>query len=380
MEELYVVHYAEIGLKGGNRSVFEKQLIENVVRQHDIAKSWRLPGRIILRSGPELDLSKVFGVAWWAKTKRVKATVEEIGIQAIDEARRGVKKGQKFAVRAKVADKSFALNSQEVEVEIGQRIRDATELEVDLTAPHMTVFIEVTQTGALIYTEKRPGPGGLPVGTSAKLLGLFSGGMDSALATYLMAKRGSGIELVHFHAMPNADAAHSAKIGEMARKMTHYDADLCVHYVPYHRFQIAASGLPKKLQRYELVAFRRFMARVAERIAMTRRIVALFSGDNLGQVASQTLENLIAVDSAISMPIFRPVIAYDKVEIVDLTKRIGLYEISIEAYKDCCSIIAKHPATRANIRMIEMLEVEIRAEELLEDVLAEVETIELDQV
>jgi thiamine biosynthesis protein ThiI len=380
MEELYVVHYAEIGLKGGNRSVFEKQLIENVVRQHDIAKSWRLPGRIILRAGPELDLSKVFGVAWWAKTKRVKATVEEIGIQAIDEARRGVEQGQKFAVRAKVADKSFALNSQEVEVEIGQRIRDATELEVDLTAPHMTVFIEVTQTGALIYTEKRPGPGGLPVGTSAKLLGLFSGGMDSALATYLMAKRGSGIELVHFHAMPNADAAHSAKIGEMARKMTHYDADLCVHYVPYHRFQIAASGLPKKLQRYELVAFRRFMARVAERIAMNRRIVALFSGDNLGQVASQTLENLIAVDSAISMPIFRPVIAYDKVEIVDLTKRIGLYEISIEAYKDCCSIIAKHPATRANMRMIEMLEVEIRAEELLEDVLAEVETIELDQV
>ena len=186
--------------------------------------------------------------------------------------------------------------------------------------------------------------------------------------------------MVHFHAMPNASAAHSAKIGEMARKMTHYDADLCVHYVPYHRFQIATSGLPKKLQRYEMVAFRRFMARAAERIAMNRRIVALYSGDNLGQVASQTLENLIAVDTAISMPIFRPVIGYDKVEIVDLTKTIGLYEISIEAYKDCCSIISKHPATRANMRMIEMLEVEIRAEELLEDVLAEVETIELDKV
>ncbi len=377
MEELYVVHYAEIGLKGRNRSIFEKQLIENITRQHEVQKSWRLPGRIVLRAGPELDLSKVFGVAWWASARRVNASIDEIGSEAIEEARRGLERGQKFAVRAKVADKSFALNSQELEVEIGQRIRDATKFEVNLGTPDVTVFIEITHAGALIYTEKKTGPGGLPVGTSAKLMGLFSGGMDSALATYLMAKRGSRVELVHFHAMPNGNAAHGAKIGEMARKLTHYDADLCMHYVPYHRFQIAASGLPKKLQRYEVVAFRRFMARVAERIAMKRRIKALFSGDNLGQVASQTVENLIAVDEAISMPLFRPVIAYDKVEIVDLAKMIGLYELSIEPYKDCCSIIAKHPATRANKRMIEMLEADIRAEDLLEDALAEVETIEL---
>ncbi len=378
MEELYVVHYAEIGLKGGNRALFEKQLVNNITRQHKLQGALRLPGRILLRGSPGLDLSSMFGVAWWAKAERVEANVEEIGSKAIEVARHGTAQGQTFAVRAKVADKSFALNSQEVEVEIGQRIRDATDLEVNLTDPGTTVFIEITQSGALVYTKKEAGPGGLPVGTSGMLLGLFSGGMDSALATYLMAKRGSRVELVHFHAFPSAAAAHDGKIGEMARMMTGIDPQLCVHYVPYHLFQVATSKLSRKIQRYELVAFRRFMARVAERIALQRNAQALFSGDNLGQVASQTLENLVAVDAAVAMPIFRPLIAYDKVEIVDLAKRIGMYDIAIGTYKDCCSMIARHPATRANQRMISMLEADISVDELLERVLGDVETIELD--
>jgi thiamine biosynthesis protein ThiI len=378
MKELYVIHYAEIGLKGRNRAVFEKQLVENIMRQHDVEKSSRLQGRIILQAGPNLDLSKVFGVAWWAVAERVSADVDMIGKKAVEVAEAGREGGSaKYSVRAKVADKSFSLNSQEIEVEIGQRIKDATDLEVDLANPDLTVFIEITHAGALIYTRKIPGPGGLPVGTSAKLVGLFSGGMDSALATYLMAKRGSRIELVHFHALQSGDAAHESKIGEMARMLSEYDARLCVHYVPYHRFQIATSSLPRKIQRYELVVFRRFMARVAERIAKERRAKALFSGDNLGQVASQTLENLVAVNDAVSMPLFRPVIAYDKVEIVDLSKQIGMYDISIRGYKDCCSIIAKHPATRANKRMIEVLEVEVDIDRLIDEVMEEVESFDL---
>ena len=371
--------YKRQGLKGGNRALFEKQLVANIARQHHLNGSWRLPGRILLRAGPELDLSKMFGVAWWARVERVKASIEEIGNKAVEEARHLLVQGGAFAVRAKIADKSFALNSQELEIEIGQRVVDATGLSVNLTEPETTIFIEVTQSGALIYTKKEAGPGGLPVGTSAKVMGLFSGGMDSALATSLMAKRGSRIELVHFHAFPSAKDAHSSKIGEMARMLTRYDPQLCMHYVPYHLFQVATSGLSKRLQRYELVVFRRFMARVTERIALKRRAKALFSGDNLGQVASQTMENLVAVDDAIAMPIFRPLIAYDKIEIVDQTKKIGMYEVAIGAYKDCCSMIARHPATRANERMINMLEAEISIDELLERVLDEAETIKLEE-
>jgi thiamine biosynthesis protein ThiI len=376
MKELYVVHYAEIGLKGRNRASFEKQLVENIIQQHDVEKTSRLQGRILLRADPDLDLSRIFGVAWWAQAERVAADVELIGEKAIEKVGDRPWGDLTYAVRVKVADKSFPLNSQELEIEIGQRIKDATELQVDLSNPDLTIFIEITHAGALIYNQKMRGPGGLPVGTSAKLIGLFSGGMDSALATYLMAKRGSRIELVHFHALQSGEAAHDEKIGVMARMLSGYDAKLSIHYVPYHQFQIASSGLPKKIQRYELVAFRRFMARVAERIAEKRKAKALFSGDNLGQVASQTLENLIAVNDAISMPIFRPIISYDKVEIVDHCKRIGMYDISIQSYKDCCSIIARHPATRANLRMIEMLESEIRLESLVDDVLEEIETFE----
>jgi thiamine biosynthesis protein ThiI len=377
MTELYVVHYAEIGLKGRNRASFEKQLVENIIHQHDVDQSSRLQGRILLSAEAGLDLSRVFGVAWWAQAEQVAADVEAIGEKAIEKVGDLPRGDLKYAVRAKVADKGFHLNSQELEIEIGQRIKDATDLQVDLTNPDLTIFIEITHAGALIYNQKMPGPGGLPVGTSAKLIGLFSGGMDSALATYLMAKRGSRIELVHFHALPSGEAAHEEKIGEMSRMLSGYDAKLSIHYVPYHQFQLASSGLPRKIQRYELVAFRRFMARVAERIAEKRKAKALFSGDNLGQVASQTLENLIAVDDAISMSMFRPIISYDKIEIVDQCKKIRMYDISIQTYKDCCSIIARHPATRANLRMIEMLEAEIRVETLVDDVLEEVETFDI---
>ncbi|MGD8814741.1 MAG: tRNA uracil 4-sulfurtransferase ThiI [Anaerolineales bacterium] len=376
MKTTYVVHYAEIGLKGRNRASFEKKLIENIAQTYSISKSWRLPGRIVLRSEEPLDLSTVFGVAWWALVDRTPSSVEDIGKKAIEKTRQNYPSPNSFAVRAKVADKRFELNSQELEVEIGRRVQDATGLDVDLTHPDLTLFIEITHSGALVFTEKKKGPGGLPVGISGKVMGLFSGGMDSAVACYMMAKRGCGVELVHFYAMPEAREAHKTKIGGMARSLQAYSATLVIHYVPYHHFQLATTKLPKMLRRHELVVFRRFMARAAEQLAHEHRATALFSGDNLGQVASQTLENLIAVDHAISMPMFRPVIGYDKIEIVNLAKRIGLFEQSIVAYKDCCSMISKHPATRAKYDVIETIEAEIGAEKLLSKTLSETESIE----
>ena len=369
METTYVVHYAEIGLKGRNRASFEKKLIKNIAQKNGIRKSWRLPGRILLRAERGLDLSTVFGVAWWAEVDRTLSDVEEIGSKAIEVARHQMDRSKSFAVRAKVADKRFELNSHELEIELGQQVQDATGLDVNLTNPHLTLFIEITHSGALVFTEKKRGPGGLPVGVSGKVMGLFSGGMDSAVACYLMAKRGCRIELVHFYAMPQAREAHDAKIGKLAQRLKAFNASMGIHYMPYHRFQIATSGLPKMLRRHELVVFRRFMARAAEMLAHRQRARALFSGDNLGQVASQTLENMIAVDQSISMPMFRPVIGFDKIEITDHAKRIGVYELSIGSYKDCCSLISRHPATRANYNVIDAIEAEIDVDTILEETL-----------
>jgi thiamine biosynthesis protein ThiI len=365
MEKLYVVHYAEIGLKGKNRPDFEKQLIRNIEAKQAVKRAKRLPGRILMEAEGPFDLRRVFGVAWWADVIQVRPVVELISEAAVKIARERRGDASSFAIRAKTAYKPFVLNSQELEVEIGQRVKDALGLEVNLNRPDLTVFVEVMKSAALIYTEKHPGPGGLPVGSAGKLMGLFSGGIDSAVATYFMAKRGAAIELVHFYASASASEAHEGKIGKLAHFLTHFMPKLTIHYIPFHHFHVAAAGLRSRLRRHELVAFRRLMARVAERLAKLRGAKGLFMGDNLGQVASQTLENLSALDQAVSMPVFRPLIGFDKLEIIDLAKEIGLYELASQRYKDCCSLISRHPATRAKLEMIASIEESISVETML---------------
>ncbi|MGD8760479.1 MAG: tRNA uracil 4-sulfurtransferase ThiI [Anaerolineales bacterium] len=374
MEKLYVVHYAEIGLKGKNRPDFEKQLIRNIEAKQAVKKAKRLPGRILMEAEGPFDLRRVFGVAWWAEVIQVEAAVEVIADAAVRIARERKGDSSSFAIRATTAYKPFVLNSQELEVEVGQRVKDALGLEVNLSRPDLTVYVEVMKSAALIYTQKHPGPGGLPVGSAGKLMGLFSGGIDSAVATYLMAKRGAAIELVHFYASASASEAHEGKIGKLAGLLTQFMPKLTVHYVPFHRFQVAAAGLRSRLRRHELVAFRRLMAMMAERLAKLRGAKGLFMGDNLGQVASQTLENLAALDQAVSMPVYRPLIGYDKLEIIDLAKKIGLYELASQRYKDCCSLISRHPATRSKLEMVASIEESIGVETMLDVLMAEVES------
>ncbi|MGD2253479.1 MAG: tRNA uracil 4-sulfurtransferase ThiI [Anaerolineales bacterium] len=365
MEKLYVVHYAEIGLKGKNRPDFEKQLIRNIEAKQAVKRAKRLPGRILIEAEGPFDLRRVFGVAWWTDVIQVEPDVEVISDAAIEIARERRGNASSFAIRATTAYKPFVLNSQELEVAVGQRVKDALGLEVNLRRPDLTVYVEIMKSAALLYTEKQPGPGGLPVGSAGKLIGLFSGGIDSAVATYLMAKRGAAIELVHFHASACAAEAHEGKIGKLARFLADFMPRLTVHYVPFHHFHVAAAGLRSRLRRYELVAFRRLMARMAERLANLRGAKGLFMGDNLGQVASQTLENLSALDQALSMPVFRPLIGFDKLEIIALGKKIGLFELASQRYRDCCSLISRHPATKAKLEVIASIEEAIDVENML---------------
>lgn len=370
-----LVHYGEIALKGKNRPEFELQLVRNIQQQHPVDRVERLRGRMIVHSQDAVDLSNVLGIAWWAQASEVEFDVEAIREEARRLTSAEVGEAGSFAVRVSRPDKRFPLRSRELEDLVGGDLDSMLSIPVDLDAPDFRLSIEIAQGRVFMFTGRNEGPRGLPSGISGKLMGLYSAGIDSAVAAYLMGKRGAGVELVHFHAMADGAKAHEAKAGDMARALAHYFPTLKVHYVPYHHFQLATGGLDRH-QRQELVVFRRFMARVGQRLAERVGALGLFSGDNLGQVASQTLENLGAVDDALSVSMFRPLIAYDKQEIIDLGKSLGLHELSNEPYKDCCSIIAQHPATRANLDHVRDIEQRIGIDDLMDASMSEAVTYE----
>jgi len=252
---------------------------------------------------------------------------------------------------------------------------EATGLKVDLTQPDLTLWVEVLSDRAFLYTEKYRGYQGLPVGISGRVMGLFSGGVDSLMAAWFMARRGAAVELVHFHAFTEARYAHHDKAGALAQALAAFIPGLRVHYIPYYLFQTATLSLSPREQRYELILFRRFMARAAEALARRYGAQAIFTGDSLAQVASQTMENLVAVDDAVTIPLFRPLIAFNKEETIGWAERLGFYEIAKQPYKDCCSIISKNPATRARIDVVRSLEERLDLEPVLRASLEAVETI-----
>lgn len=371
----YLVHYGEIALKGKNRPDFEHQLVDNIKDQHGVPRVERLRGRMVVESESPVDLSNIFGIAWWAEVIEVEFKPEVIRSEArtLGEARVG--EAGSFAVRATRADKSFPLRSREIEEQVGGDLDAMFDIPVDLDDPDFRLSIEIAQGRVFLFTETREGLRGLPAGISGLLLGLYSAGIDSAVAAYLMGKRGASVELVHFHALTSGERAHEAKAGELARRIAHFFPRIRVHYIPYHHFQLATGGLDRH-QRQELVVFRRFMAQTAQGLAEQVGALGLFSGDNIGQVASQTLENLGAVDLAVSTSMLRPLIAYDKQDIIDLGKELGFTDTANEPYKDCCSIIARHPATRANLERVREIESRIDVEALMEASLADRVTYE----
>ncbi len=374
MSHNYIVHYAEIGLKGQNRPDFEHQLLRNIRAQHQVREVHRLPGRITVEADHPIDLGRIFGIAWWAPVVPVPVDLEAIAETVLDKVGSRRPGDQTFAIRAKQGEKVLGMRTQALEADLGRRVQNAYELSVDLSSPDLTIYVEITRARAFIFTEKRPGSRGLPVGVSGKMMGLFSAGIDSTVAAYLMAKRGASLELVHFYALPSASAARERKIGALTEELMNWLPELTVHYVPYHAFQLASAGLQKRLQRQELVVFRRLMARVAQALGTERGASALFTGDNLGQVASQTIENLAAVDAVLDMPLLRPLIAYDKQEIIDFSQRIGLFELAKLPYRDCCSIIARHPSTVAKYPLIDEIEELLDVRSIVAEMLAETTT------
>ncbi|MGQ9596333.1 MAG: tRNA uracil 4-sulfurtransferase ThiI [Thermoproteota archaeon] len=375
MRRVCVIHYSEIGLKGHNRPFFEKKLVENVkraLRGVMDAKVERLQGRLVLPlNGTDVQkvyegLTKVFGVSWFAFAIVVEPNIDLIKKVVLDEALRTLKSNDAVKVEVKRADKNFPVTSLELSRMLGEILVKKIGIKVSLKNPSKKIYAEILNREAYVFTERFRGPGGLPVGSSGTVLSLLSGGIDSPVASYLIIKRGCKVLYLHFHPFQDNTEAENSKVLEIVRKLVPYSGETAVIFVPSYEFQMATVNIPAK---YDLVLFRRFMLKVAEKVAEAEKAKGIVTGESLAQVASQTLENIMAISSGLKMPIFRPLIAYDKEEIVNLAKEIGTYELSIKPYKDCCSIIARHPETKVRLEVVEELESRMNMESVVESTL-----------
>ena len=381
-----VAHYHEIGLKGRNRNFFEDALDRNLrraLRGTGYRKIRNQFGRVVIDMEPDGNVAEaarraasVFGVVYIGVDQRVEPDLDAIGDAAVELATE--KPFDSFAVRARWTYSNFNIKSQQINETVGQRIVDATGGKVDLKHPGATISIELFAKSGVIYRTRLQGPGGLPVGTSGRMLALLSGGIDSPVAAWRMARRGADVEFIHFHGRPYTDPSSIRQATELVEALTRYQLKSTLHLVPLGDVQrdIVMSA-PANMR---IILYRRAMMRIAERLADERRAVALITGDSLGQVASQTIENIRTVNGAIKdIEMFRPLIGMDKQEIVDQATAIGTYEISTRPHQDCCVLFeAREPATRANAGIAEKAERELDIDALTGRALEGVETLEFE--
>jgi len=349
-----IVHYQEIALKGRNRPWFISRLVRNIreaTSDLDIRQVKALMGRIEVVLGPAADwsvvrdrLAKVFGVGNFAKAGRAPLDVDAIAGEILRDL--DVPDPRSFRVSARRADKRFPLTSPQIEREVGGRIKEARGWHVDLSKPELTIHVEALTNEAFYFFGKDRGAGGLPVGASGRVACLLSGGIDSPVAAWRMMRRGCRVLFVHFHSYPILSRASQEKARELVRLLTEYQYRSRLFLVPFGEIQqqVVLSVAPP----LRVVIYRRLMMRIAERIARQHHAGALITGEVVGQVASQTIENLTAINEVATLPVLRPLVGMDKEEITLEAQRLGTYPISIIPDQDCCTLFTpKHPATRA---------------------------------
>ena len=380
-----LIHHAEIGLKKGNFAFFEKKLVENIKKSAQnkgvkTEKITRHEKRIIADFDSNEKkvsgiLSNVFGIKHFSFALEIDSDLKKLE-KEIEKILKKFKKNkiQKIAFQTKRSDKRFSLTSIEINKKLGE-ISNKLGLKVDYKNFEKKIFIEITSKKIYIYTERINGLGGLPVGTSGRVLVLFSGGIDSPVASWLMMKRGCKADFLHFHASINNKQAFNSKINSLAKKFNIFQESSKLYLVPYSTYSVFTQG--KIQEKYDLVLFKHFMLKFAEKLAEENHYDAIVLGDNLGQVASQTIENIRASSLGINAVIFRPLLTYDKQEIIDLSKKIGTYEMSIEKYKDCCSILSRKPSTKTKLKSFENVLKDININDIVDKSMKELETFEV---
>jgi thiamine biosynthesis protein ThiI len=368
-----VVHYKEIALKGRNRPWFIGRLVRNLrdaTADLDVRGVHALMGRIEIVLGPAASwevvcsrLTHVFGIANFSRAGRAPLDVDGMAAAILQDL--GDQRPASFRVAARRSDKRFPLTSPQIEREVGGHIKQARGWRVDLTNPELTIRLEILPDCAFYFFGKEPGPGGLPSGVSGRVACLLSGGIDSPVAAFRMMKRGCRVLLVHFHSYPFLSRASQEKVREIAALLTRYQQQTRLYLVAFGEIQRQVTlSVPGPMR---VVVYRRLMVRIAERLARAWKARALVTGEVVGQVASQTLENLAVIEAAAALPIFRPLIGMDKDEITAEAVRLGTYPISIIPDQDCCQLFTpRHPLTKARLWEVEAAERSLPIEELIE--------------
>ncbi|MBI5035763.1 tRNA 4-thiouridine(8) synthase ThiI [Candidatus Micrarchaeota archaeon] len=368
---MIITHYGEIFTKGQNRCFFQKKLADNI-KKASLAKPKLVSQRFVLDAGDEYlaPVSRVFGVTSCSLAEECSPELEEIKEKSLEVAK---KMRQPLKVKASRSDKRFPLNSTELARAVAEFL-DNNGVELSVKQPESFLEIEVLKDKAFVCYNRLEGVGGLPVGCAGKIVTLLSGGIDSPVASWLLAKRGAKNVFVHFHPFKPGHEK-TGKIERIVKYLYPSTLSKKVYLVPFDVFTIASLPLPS---RYVLPLFRRFMLRVAEKIAEKEGAKAIGTGESLSQVASQTLDNIAAIQPASSIPVLRPLLAYDKREIIALAEKIGTYELSLEKYNDCChALLSKNPATACSKDFLEKLEKEL-PEDLVERTLKETKIMVVD--
>ena len=392
MYKAFLIKYGEIGVKGKNRYLFEDALVrqiryalKEVDGEFNVTKE---NGRIYATAVSDFDydeavaaLKRVFGIIGICPVVQIEDNgFDDLAKHAIAYRfqKKCSDKNITFKVNARRARKNYPMDSMEINMELGGRLLDAfPELKVDVHKPEVLLQVEI-RNKINIYSVEIPGPGGMPIGTAGKAMLLLSGGIDSPVAGYMIAKRGVQIEATYFHAPPYTSDRAKQKVVDLAKLVSRYSGPMVLNVVNFTDIQLA---IYEKCPHDELtIIMRRYMMRIAEELGKKSGCLGLITGESIGQVASQTMQSLYCTNEVCEMPVFRPVIGFDKQEIIDLSEKIGTYETSIQPFEDCCTIfVAKHPVTKPNLNIIKNDEKQLDdcIEEMLKTAIDTVERIEI---
>lgn len=386
MQELFLLKLGEIVLKGMNRRNFERQLTSNLARRLRPYGNFEISmvqSTIYVEPADEnCDLERaweacgtVFGIVSMCRCRACEKNLDAIYEGIINYLGDELAGQRSFKVESKRADKHFALNSIQISQEIGGRLAEAfPQVAVDVHHPAYTVFVEVRERAAYVHGPSVPGAGGLPTGVGSKAALLLSGGIDSPVAGYMMAKRGMEIECIHFFSYPYTSLLAKEKVLELARLLCRYCGRMTVDIVGFTEIQEAIRA--QCPEEYFTLIMRRFMMRIAERLGQDHGCRCLVTGESLGQVASQTMEAIAVTNAVCREPVFRPLIGMDKEEIVTIARKIGTMETSILPYEDCCTVFTpKHPKTKPNLKAVEEAEQKMEMEALINRALEQVEKV-----
>ncbi|MDM8204101.1 tRNA uracil 4-sulfurtransferase ThiI [Faecalicoccus acidiformans] len=376
-----LIRYGELSLKGKNRNVFIRQLKENIKKALKSFSTLEIESQhdrmyIYLKEEDPNEvanvLSRVFGISSFSFAIKVDSDIDAIVdacLQTLDFSN-----AKTFKVAARRSDKSFPVISDQINRIVAGAILKNSAWKVDVHHPDYKIVIEVHRDSTYIMTDRMAGAGGYPVGVGGKAMVLLSGGIDSPVAAYLMMKRGVRIECIHFASPPYTSENAQQKVLDLASIVSAYQGDLLVHIVPFTNLQLAIYQHAD--ESYAITLMRRMMMRIAEGLAQKRKALVLATGESVGQVASQTLESMVAINSVVNIPMIRPLVCMDKVEIIELSKKIGTYETSILPYEDCCTIFTpKNPVTKPRVDRCVKYEESFDFESLVQECIQSAESI-----